>query len=326
MKSSTAYTPGLLRTIFRQSYLVSLLLLIGAVLINYALQPNFFRPGVLNGNLQTFLPLMLLAAGQAVVVIAGGIDLSVGAIISLVNVVIVRLLGTHAGPTEILLAIGAGLLCGVLAGAFNGICVAYLRFQPIVTTFASSFVFSGLALWIMPSPGGSVPSALMDVFQGRLLGIPSALLIIVVILLLWNLLRATRYSRYLYAVGGQAMSAYITGVPVTRIRLSSYMLSGLMAALSALALVLGTGTGDPLVGSPMTLTSIVAVVLGGTRLSGGQGGVAGPMIGAAILSIILNIIAFANVPTWWQTLVNGLIVMIALAGPGLIALVRRQPA
>ena len=119
------------------------------------------------------------------------------------------------------------------------------------------------------------------------------------------------------------MSAYMTGVPVSRIRISTYALAGFLAALTGLMLVMNTGTGDPLIGPPMTLNSIVAVVLGGTRLRGGQGGIAGSLIGVIILGLILNIISFANVPSWWQTLVNGLIVMLALAGPGIIALVRR---
>ena len=169
-----------------------------------------------------------------------------------------------------------------------------------------------------------MPPSLVDAYQANLLALPVVLWVIAVVLVLWNFLRSTRYGRYLYAVGGQSMSAYVTGVPVSLVRLSTYILSGLMAALTAVALVMSTNTGDPLIGAPMTLESIVAVVLGGTRLRGGQGGVAGSLIGVIILSLILNIISFANVPTWWQTLVNALIVLLALTGPGIVALVRRK--
>jgi ribose transport system permease protein len=313
------------RSVSRQTYQVALGLFFVAVIINYLLQPNFFRPAVLSGNLQTYLPLMLLTAGQTIVIIGGGIDLSIGAIVSLASVVMVHTMGDHPTTTQIFLAIGLGLLSGILAGLFNGICVAYLRFQPIVTTFASSFVFSGLALWVMPSPGGNVPSFLVDAYQATPLGLPLTIWIGALVLLLWGLLRSTRYGPYLYAVGGQSMSAYVSGVPVPRIRLSTYTLAGLLAACSGLMLVMNTGTGDPLIGPPMTLNSIVAVVLGGTRLRGGQGGIAGSLIGVLILGLILNIISFANVPSWWQTLVNGVIIMLALAGPGIIAVVRRQP-
>ena len=315
---------GVPQFIVGKSYRFALLLLIIAVTVNAALQSNFFRPSVLSDDLQTYLPLMLLAAGQTIVIIGGGVDLSVGAIVSLVDVLVVRTMGGNPGASQVFLAIGLGLATGVLAGLINGICVAYLRFQPIVTTFATSFVFSGLALWVMSSPGGNVPPGLVDAYQANLLGLPVVLWVMVVVLVLWNFLRSTRYGRYLYAVGGQSMSAYVTGVPVSLVRLSTYIFSGLMAAFTAVALVMSTNTGDPLIGGPMTLESIVAVVLGGTRLSGGQGGVAGSLIGVVILSLILNIISFANIPTWWQTIVNALIVLLALTGPGIVALVRRK--
>lgn len=324
MSTASIRLPHLRRTARHQSYGFALLLLVVASGVMFALNPNFFRPAILNGNLRTYVPLLLLAAGQTVVVIAGGIDLSVGAIVSLVNVVMVAMLGADPTGAQIAGAIGTGLLVGVLSGMFNGVCVAYLRFQPIVTTFASSFVFGGLALFIMPSPGGSVPASIADPYRARPLGIPLALWIAALVVLVWVLVRGTRWGRYVYAVGGQPQAAYITGVPVTRVRLSTYAVSGLMAALSAFALMLSTGTGDALIGGPLTLSSVVAVVLGGTRLSGGQGGVAGTLIGVLVLGMIRSSISFANVPTWWQTLADSLIVVLALAGPGLLVLLRRR--
>ncbi|NTU83433.1 MAG: ABC transporter permease [Chloroflexales bacterium] len=319
--------PSALSLLRRQPYLFALLLLAIAVAMTYALQPNFFRPAALSGNLRTYLPLMLLAAGQTVVVIAGGVDLSVGAIVSLANVVIVSALGgAEAGPGQVAAAVALGLGAGALAGALNGVCVAYLRFQPIITTFATSFIFNGAALWILPSPGGSAPPAIQSAYASRPLGIPLAVWVALALLLLWALVHQTRYARYLYAVGGNALAAYTTGVPVPLVRLSSYVVSGLLAAGAGLALVLSTGTADPLIGEPMTLSSIVAVVLGGTRLSGGQGGLLGTILGVYILGFIRTIISFAGVPSWWQTLVDGLIVMLVLAGPGLVALLRGRRA
>lgn len=320
-------SPGVRRLLRRQPYLFALLLLVIAVAINYALQPNFFRPAALSGNLRTYLPLMLLATGQTIVVLAGGIDLSVGSIVSLTNVVVISAMGgAEAGAGQIAAAIALGLGAGALAGALNGFCVAYLRFQPIITTFATSFLFSGLALTVMGSPGGSAPAGLQSAYASRPLGIPTAIWVALVLLLLWGLLRSTRYGRYLYAVGSNELAAYTSGVPVPLVRLSSYVLAGLLAGATGLALVLSTGTADPLIGEPMTLSSIVAVVLGGTRLSGGYGGVLGTIFGVYILGFIRTIISFAGVPSWWQTLADGLIVMFILAGPGLAALVRGRRA
>jgi ribose transport system permease protein len=316
---------GLLSNLARNhSYLLALGLLVLAVALNYAFQDNFFQQRVINGNLRVMLPLMILAAGQAIVIISGGIDLSVGAMVSLVNAVLVTLVTSDSGTAGLLLALLAGLGTGALAGAINGACVAFLRLQPIVTTYATSFLFSGLALAILPRPGGSLPRALTRFYRDTPLGIPTTLYAVVALLLVWALLRRTRFAQNLYAVGGDAEAARASGVPVTRIRFSSYLTLGLFSAVSALALTLSTGSGNARIGDGMTLPSIVAVVLGGTRLSGGQGGLVGAVIGVAILTIIRNLISFANVPTWYQTLVDALIILAALAGPGLVQLLRRR--
>ena len=315
--------PRLRRVALRQSYAFALVLLVVAVAINFYLQPNFLQPGILSGNLLLFVPLMLVAVGQTAVVIGGGIDLSLGAIVSMANVIIVSLMGEEPSPSRILLALVAGFLAGTLAGALNGFCVAMLRFQPIVTTIATSFVFAGLALYVLPEPGGAMPPGLVNFYYTNPLGVPMVLWVVVVLLLLWALLRSTRYGTYLYATGGRDLSAFVSGVPVSSVRFISYCIAGLMAAVAAFTLALSTGTGNPLGGTDLMLQSIVAVVLGGTRLSGGQGGVAGSIIGVVILSLIQSIVSFSGAPSSWQTLINGLIVVAALAGPGLLALLGR---
>lgn len=309
---------------YRHPYLFALLLLVVALAVNFYLQPNLFELRVLSGNLRIFLPLLILAAGQTIVVIGGGIDLSVGTMVSMVNAILVTSITRDSTATEVMAAIGLGAAAGMAAGVLNGVCVSYLRLQPIVTTYATSFIYAGIALWVLPRPGGMLPADLTRLYRSNPLGIPLTVWVAVVLILLWVGIRGTRYGRYLFAVGGQPRAAYATGVPVSLLRLSTYVISGLMAALAALALTLSTGTGDPRIGDAMTLPSIVAVVLGGTRLSGGQGGVAGSLIGVIILGTIRNIISFASVPTWWQTFVDALIIILALAGPGLVRLLRRR--
>jgi len=312
----------LLRRLGRQYYLFSLLLLILGLIINASLQENFFKPIAMVGLLRTYLPLVLLAAGQTIVIIGGGIDLSVGAIVSMVNVILVTRMGADATQSQVALAVAQGLLAGTLAGALNGACIAFLRFQPLVTTFATTSVFAGIAVWILPRPGGSVPDFFMKPYRSAPLGITFPLWVIFIVALLWLYLRSTRFGRYLYASGGDAYSAYMSAVPVEWIKFTSYVISGFMAALTGLVVTMSIGTGSALIGLDMTMNSIVSVVLGGTALSGGAGGVMGTILGVFILAIIRNIISFANVPSWWQTLVNGLVVMLILAGPGLWALLR----
>lgn len=311
------------RFLLRHSYLFALLLLVVVVAINYYLQPNLFQLRVLNGNLRVFLPLMIVAAGQAIVIVGGGIDLSVGAIVTMVNAILVTLITGDSTSAEIAMGIFAGCMAGMLAGAFNGICVAYLRLQPIVTTYATGFIFTGIALWVLPRPGGSLPSDFRAIYRSTPLEIPFAVYVIATMILLWALLRSTRYGQFLYATGGKAEAAYTTGIPVDFIRFTTYVWAGLFSAVGAVALTMSIGTGSPRIGDSMTLDSIVAVVLGGTRLSGGQGGIVGAIIGVAILGVVRNIISFANVPTWSQTLVDALIIIAALAGPGLIRLIRQ---
>ena len=309
----------------RHPYLLALGLLIVAILVNAYLQPNLFQGRVLNSNLRTFLPLMILAVGQTIVIIAGGIDLSVGAMVSLTSAVLVTNMQPDSPPGHILTVILLALAVGMAAGALNGLAVALLRLQPIVTTYATSFIFAGLALWILPRPGGVMPVEFARAYRRTMpLGLPLGLYVAALIILIWVFVRRTRFGNYLFAVGGQPASAYATGVPVNLIRFSTYVIMGLMAAFSALALTLMTSSGDPRMGDAMTLDSIVAVVLGGTRLSGGQGGVAGTIMGVIILGLIRNIISFANVPTWWQTLVDALIIIVALAAPGAVRLLRRR--
>ena len=267
----------------------------------------------------------MLAAGQTIVVIAGGIDLSVGAIVSLAAAILVTQLAPDAPPAAFVSIVALAGLAGVAAGAVNGFCVTVLRLQPIVTTYATSFIFGGLALTILPRPGGAMPEEIARFYRREMpLGLPVGVYVIIAVILLWLLLRQTRYGRYLFAVGGQPEAAYASGVPVNVVRFTSYMISGLMAAMAAVVLTLNTGSGDPRIGDAMTLDSVVAVVLGGTRLSGGQGGIAGTVLGVIVLGLVRNIISFANVPTWWQTLIDALIIVVALAMPGLLRLLRRK--
>lgn len=308
---------------YRNTYLFALLLLVLALAVNFILQPNFLEPANLNSNMRVFLPLIFVAVGQAVVILAGGIDISAGAIVAIVNALLATQVGLNGDPGKAVLMMIASLLVGMAAGAVNGFFVAILRLQPIITTYATSFLFAGLALFILPNPGGGMPSAFTSFYrETTLLGLPLAFYVIGLILLGWYVVRQRRYGRYLYAVGGKADAAYETGVPVSAVQFSTYVISGLMAALGGIATTLLTGSGNAGVGDLLTLSAITAVVIGGTALSGGTGGIGGAIIGAVLLGLIRNIISFAQIETWWQTFVNAAIIVVALALPGVLALVR----
>jgi ribose transport system permease protein len=303
----------------------ALVLLAAVVVVNVILQPNMLDPSTLNGTMRVFLPLILVAVGQTVVILAGGIDISVGAIVSIVNAILATQIGVKGEPGTAVLVMLFVLVVGMMAGAVNGFFVAILHLQPIITTYATSFLFGGLALLILPSPGGGIPSTFTSFYrETRPLGLPLAFFLIALIMLAWYGVRQTRYGRYLFAVGGNADAAYQTGVPVNVVRFSTYVVSGLMSAFAGIAITLLTGSGNAAVGDALTLTAITAVVIGGTALSGGTGTVAGAIIGATVLGLLPNIISFSGLETWWQTFLNAAIIVVALGLPGLLNLLRRR--
>jgi len=309
----------------RQPALFALILLVLSVVINFILQPNMFARETLNSNMRVFLPIILMAIGQAIVILGGGIDISVGGIVSIVNTVLATRVGLNGSPEEMWKYIFVSLLIGVLAGAINGFFIAYLRLQPIITTYATSFLYAGLALFILPNPGGGIPASIAALYRDTTpLNLPLAFYVIAIFLLLWLYISSMRYGRFLFAVGGKPEAAYETAVPVTMVQFSTYVISGLMAAFSGIAITMLSGSGNGEIGGPMTLNSITAVVIGGNAMSGGVGGVAGPVMGAVTLGIIQNIISFANINTWWETLVKATIIVVALAAPGAINLFRRR--
>jgi ribose transport system permease protein len=305
--------------------LFSTILLIVALLINFYLQPNMFARETLNSNMRVFLPLVLLAVGQAFVILGGGIDISVGGIVSIVNTILAVYVGLNGSIEKIWLFITISIFAGILCGAINGFFIAVLRLQPIITTYATSFLYGGLALFILPNPGGGIPQRVAEFYRTTTpLGIPLAFYVIAILLIIWRYVRSTQYGSYLYAVGGKAEAAYETAVPVTWIHFSTYVISGFMSALAGIAITMLSGSGNAEIGSPMTLTAITAVVIGGTALSGGVGGITGPIMGALTLGIIQNIISFAHINTWWETFVKATIIVVALAAPGLINLFGRR--
>jgi ribose transport system permease protein len=309
----------------RQPALFALVLMVLSLVINLILQPNMFARETLNSNMRVFLPIILMAVGQAIVILGGGIDISVGGVVSIVNTVLATRVGLDGSPQEMWKYVFLSLFIGLLAGAINGFFISYLRLQPIITTYATSFLYAGLGLFILPNPGGGIPAEIAALYRSSTpLNLPLAFYVIAIVLLTWFYLSSTRYGRFLFAVGGKAEAAYETAVPVIWVRFSTYVISGLMAALSGIAITMLSGSGNADIGGPMTLNSITAVVIGGNALSGGVGGVAGPVMGAVTLGIIQNIISFASIDTWWETLVKATIIVLALAAPGIVNLFRRR--
>ncbi|AZO33934.1 MAG: ABC transporter permease [Mesorhizobium sp.] len=254
----------------------------------------------------------LAAIAQFFVVLVKGIDLSVGSVVALTNVVASFVF--NASPASIALGMVAVLAVGAACGLVNGIAVVYGRVQPIVATLATGGIFSGIALLLRPTPGGRIDETMSDALTYAVAGIPvSAVILAVVLVVLLVLLRRTTVGLGLYGVGSSEQSAYMTGLRVNRLKLVAYSSSGFIAALAGIYVSMVTLTGDPNIAPSYTLNSIAAVVLGGVALSGGAGSPIGAVIGALILKTISSLMFFSGLPPLAQPFFEGLILATAIA-------------
>ena len=258
--------------------------------------------------------LAIAAAGQTLVILTGGFDLSAGAVVSLVNVVLATSFANPGVSPALPLLVGVAV--GMASGAFNGFFVAILRLQPIVVTLSTMFIVQGITLLVLDKPGGVVPSTLSDLFLGDAIpnALPRPLLLLAILFALWSWLKRTRFGVAIYAVGSDPDSARAAGVSSAFVLFMVYVLAGGCYGLAGAFISAQTGSGDPLVGNPMLLQVFAAVVVGGTRLGGGRGGVLGSMIGAYILMLVVNILLVMNVSAYFSTVAEGSILILAVLG------------
>ncbi|GAA6150257.1 ABC transporter permease [Pseudooceanicola nitratireducens] len=290
-----------------------LIILICMFALNGLAEPNSLSPYALKGLISTYLALMFLSVGQTIVIFAADIDLSVGAILGLVNVTLVSMMQVLGGePAGIFAAMAIALAVGAGCGLLNGILVVVLRLQAIVATFATSVLFLGLALWIMPVAGTPAPRLFWRTFGGRIAGIPFAYFVLAGLLVLIVLLSRSRFVQRLLTVGDDQLAAYQTGLPVQSIRVRGYVACGIFAALAGFCITGDTASGDPNVGGLITLNSVAAAVLGGAALSGGVGTLFGSVLGSLVIGLVGSLVFFLGTPSEWQNLAQGLTVLAAL--------------
>jgi ribose transport system permease protein len=289
------------------------------------IQPNYGVTGV-QGLAISVLPLALAAVAQAVVVISGGLDLSVGSMMALTNVVAAVLMKGQSEEFGLAVVL-ATLLLGVVLGAVNGGLVVLTRVPDIVVTLAMSFVWAGCALLVLPTPGGGSAKWLTQLATGSLGNewIPKAAVVLVIIVaLVWIPVRRSRLGLSIYAIGSNRLAAFRSGVSVGRTRIVAYILTGLFSALAGLSLTASTGIGTPVPG-PYTLLSVAAVVLGGVSLAGGRGGVFGAVVAVVVLQLIRTDMTFLNVNTNLATVAQG-VILIAVVMIGSLVQIRRARA
>jgi ribose transport system permease protein len=243
-------------------------------------------------------------------VLTRGVDLSLGPVASVAGAVMALTITDHP-----FLGLAAPVLIGLAAGLINGLFVARLELPPIIVTLATMSVWQGVALIVLPNPGGSVPTAFQATITG---GFSSPIAGVAAVLLCisggtWLL--STRFGLHLRALGGDEHAARMSGVRVENVKAVAYVLAGLLAALGGMYLATVTASGSPTAGDGYILTSIAAVVIGGVPLSGGRGTPVGVAMGALILTITGSLLYFADISSFYQSVIDGFI-LLAVVGSG----------
>jgi ribose transport system permease protein len=272
------------------------------------------------------LPLALAAVAQAVVVMSGGIDLSIGSMMALTSVVCASMMKGQSEEFGVAVVLGV-LVLGLVLGAVNGALVVLTKVPDIVVTLAMSFVWAGCALLVRAAPGGAASEWLKNLVLGSVISdwIPkSAIVLIVVVAVIWIPVARSRLGLSIYAIGSNRLAAFRSGVPVGRTKLYAYALTGLYSALAGLSLTASTGIGTPVPG-PYTLMSVAAVVLGGVSLAGGRGGLFGPIVAVVVLQMIRTDMTFLSIDSNYAYVAQGLI-LVGVVMVGSFALMRRSRA
>lgn len=322
------------RVLANNGWTIGLAALLALLLFATKLVQADFGISGLDSLARAALPFALAAAGMAIVVIAGGIDLSIASMMAVASVTAAILMaGASDGQTVLVVLIVLAL--GLTMGAINGALIVITRVPDIVVTLAMLFVWQGVALLILNAPGGGAAPWLRSLIVGGLTlpGIPEALtawvpkaclFLIVCVAVIWFPIQRSKLGLMFYAIGSDSLAAFRSGLPVGGVRIAAYAVAGLFAALGGLAVTMSTGIGEPIPG-PYLLASVAAVVLGGVVLGGGRGGLLGPILAVFVLRLVRLDLTLLAVDPNVTTIVEGVImVVVVMVGAVLMARGRTQ--
>ncbi|MEG1977214.1 MAG: ribose ABC transporter permease [Cetobacterium sp.] len=267
---------------------------------------NIFKQSSING---------LIAFGMTFVILIGCIDLSVGSILAFVGYIAGILLVNYQLPIVVVLPVA--LLLGMMLGVINGVLVSKVKLQPFIATLVTMTIYRGVTLIIsngLPIRNINKASEVMKfINRGEIVNLPISMVIyLVVFVILWFILDKTLFGKYLYATGGNEEAARLSAVPVTKIKLSAYAISGFLSALAAILYISRYNSIYPNAGQGAELDAIAAVVIGGTSMSGGKGKIVGTLIGALIIGILNNGLNLLGVSSFYQEVIKGIVILIAV--------------
>lgn len=274
----------------------------------------------LTATVNNATPLVFAALGQSLIILTGGMDLSVGGLMDLTNGIAATQMGDSVGGIVLWSVII--LLIGAVTGLVNGALVAYGRLQPILVTLGTLAILQGIALKVLPQPGGTVPPRLTGALASP--DAPYGLIVVALACLIWFVLRRTRLGVNLFAIGSDRRAARSTGIDVRRWTVGIYVAAGTLVAAGGLLLAAATTGGDATSGDVFTLTSIAAVVIGGVSLFGGRGSGIGAVLGAFVLTLLINVLFFAHIDPLYEALYEGLFLILAATLTALLGLLVRR--
>ena len=317
----------------RQGWVFGLFVLFVVLFIVTRLIQPAYGSNDFGSLVRAVLPYAFAVAAQTVVVIAGGIDLSVAAMMALTSVTAASMMNV-ASEEYALFVVPFVLAMGLVLGAVNGLLIVVTRVPDIVVTLATLFVLQGAALLVLDAPGGAAAEWLKGLISGTVpipglpdgidAWLPKALLVLVICLcIIWIPLRRSRLGLSIYAIGSSELAAFRSGVPVARTRIIAYALSGLFAAFGGLALTMSTGIGAPIPG-PYLLASVAAVVLGGVALGGGRGGLLGPIVAVFVLRLVRTDLTLLAIDPNVTAIIEGAIMVAVVMFGAFITMRGRQ--
>ena len=296
--------------------IVTAAILIALIIADLSIQPALGNVTQIGLLIETAMPLVMVSVAQTLIVLVGGIDLSVGGMFVVANAITVVWVGGAAGAHGLLIFVA--LAIGIAMGGLNGLLVTGLGFQPFIATLGTWTVYNGIALTILPTDGGTPPPFLSNFMVQTVFGVPTSIVMLVVVFLVWRWLRATRFGGRIYAVGADEERARLNGTPVRRVKLAVYGLAGLCAAIGGIYAAGADVSGTPTAGDAYILTSVAVVVIGGTSLRGGEGGIGVTLMGAMALTLIDDIVNALNLNTWVSVAASAGLLLVMVVGRTLV--------
>ena len=257
---------------------------------------------------------IIIGFAQTLVLLLGGIDLSVASVAGLCSMIFAML--TKVGRVTPFLSIMIALMAGVALGAINCIFICSLNLTPFIVTLATSALYKGIIYVATKGiPLTGIPESVTIIGQGTLFGIipyPAIIMVILAVILIY-MLRYTSFGRHIYAVGGNEHAAKIVGIQINKTKMAVYALTGFISALAGILMVLRLGSSQVNIGENWAMPSITAGVLGGTSMNGGSGGIGGTIVGGLLMSVISFSISLLGISSYWDQIVTGVVVLIAVA-------------